>query len=86
MRKEQIAAVLWTLGLAIPFAALALFGAAYLTDHLVQIVNGLASIEWRSLSLENSARSPELAGMVLGQALLLVLLFMVRSRPADRTA
>jgi hypothetical protein len=47
MRKEQIAAVLWTLGLAIPFAALALFGVAYLTDHLVQIVNGLASIEWR---------------------------------------
>ena len=39
-------------------------------------VNGL--LNWRGLAVEGSARWPEVAGMILGQALILSILLLAR--------
>jgi hypothetical protein len=44
MRKVQFIAVFWTLFLAIPLTALALSMAAYLTEHLGEILASIQTI------------------------------------------
>ncbi len=79
MRKVQFLAVGFTLALAVPFTVAALVGAAWLTNHLYEIgniVNGL--LNWRGLAVEGSARWPEVAGMIIGQVLILSILLLAR--------
>ncbi len=88
MRKVQFLAVGFTLALAVPFTVAALVGAAWLTNHMYEIgsfVNSL--LNWRGLAVEGSARWPEVAGMILGQALILSILLLARrnGRAANST-
>jgi hypothetical protein len=92
MRKIQINAVVWTMFLAIPMTALAISLAYYLTDHLDDMVRSLTQtgaastlggLGWLA---EFSARWPELAGMVVGQLVLMLILVVVRrSSMAEKT-
>jgi len=86
MRKVPLVAVIWTMALAIPFTALALSAVAYITDHLIGLATSLAQFgqatsrvgqPWLSVVAE---RMPELIGMVVGQLILLVIVFLVRSK------
>jgi Trk-type K+ transport system membrane component len=84
MKKIQFVAVFWTLALAIPFTALAISGAAYLTDHLSTIATTIASIG-RSTSasgqgwlVEFAARWPEVAGMIIGQIVIFTILYFAK--------
>jgi hypothetical protein len=91
MRKVQVFAGFWTIVIAIPFTVVALIGAAYLTEHLTQIINLLSefsrkiSVGGRGLLLEFSARWPEVAGMVIGMIVLLTIYLFAQSanRPED---
>ena len=79
MIKIQFIAVGFTLALAVPFTVAALVGAAWLTNHMPEIasfVNGL--MNWRGLAVEGSARWPEVAGMLIGLALILSILLLAR--------
>lgn len=84
MRKVQFLAVFWTLVIAIPFTALALSAAAYLTENLGQITRSLtefsrtASVSGRGLVLEFSERWPEIAGMIIGQLVILTILLFAK--------
>lgn len=85
MRKVQFTATFWTLVIAIPFTALALSATAYITENLEEILRTLLSvstslsISGRGLLLEFAERWPEVAGMVIGQAVILTILFFARS-------
>jgi hypothetical protein len=78
VRKVQFIAVIVTIGLAIPFAFLAILGSAWITDHVPAVLRALSSIQWQGIVREVSARWPEVAGMVVGQLLILVLLLAAR--------
>jgi len=87
MRKAQLIATVVTLGLAIPFAFLAILGTAWVTDHIGQVIRALSSIPWQAVLREGSARWPEVAGMVIGQLLILALLLAARRpRSAENDA
>lgn len=90
MRKVQITAVFWTLFLAIPFTALALSLAAYVTENLGQIMASLNefsraySAGGKGLIVEMAERWPEVAGMIIGQLVIMtILLFAWRSRQTE---
>jgi len=92
MRKVQFFAVFWTLVIAIPFTALALSAAAYLTENMGQITRSItefsrtASVSGRGLVLELSERWPEIAGMIIGQLVILtILLFAKKNNQASET-
>ena len=84
MRKVQFIAVFWTLLLAVPLTALAISLAAYTTEHMVEMLDGLARISQattvgaRGWLLEFSERWPEVAGMIVGQLVILIILFLAR--------
>lgn len=84
MRKVQFLAVFWTLLIAVPLTALGLSLAAYLTDHLVEIVTTLVAfgqattVGGRGWVMEFSERWPEVAGMIIGQIVILLILLLVR--------
>lgn len=79
MRKLQLATVIVTLALAIPFTILALIEAVYLIEYARDIGGALAgTIEWRTVAVEGSARWPEVVGMIVGQMLILSMLLFVR--------
>lgn len=84
MRKVQFLAVFWTLFIAIPITALALSMAAYLTDHLVEISLAMQSfgeattVGARGWAVVLSERWPEVAGMIVGQAVIMIILLLVR--------
>jgi len=84
MRKVQFLAVFWTLLLAVPFTALALSFMAYTTDHagdvvaFVQNLGRSVSVGGRGVGLELSARWPEIAGMVVGQLVILMILIIAK--------
>jgi hypothetical protein len=84
MKKVQFYAVFWTLVIAIPFTALALSAVAYLTENLGQITRSItefsqsASVGGRGLVLEFSERWPEIAGMIIGQIVILTILLFAR--------
>ena len=84
MRKLQLVTIIATLALAIPFTILALIEAVYLIEYVSDIGSALAgTIEWRAVAVEGSARWPEVAGMIVGQILILsMLLFIRRDKPA----
>jgi hypothetical protein len=87
MRRAQFLAVIWTYALAIPFTAMALVGAAFLTEHITDIANALTNAAaWQNLGLEASARWPEVAGMIVGQLVILLLLLIVRPEKAGEEA
>lgn len=82
MKKAQFLTVFWTLFLAVPLTALGISLAAYLTDNLGRIINDglgaastLGGLGWVA---EFSARWPELAGMVVGQLVIMLILVLVR--------
>jgi hypothetical protein len=84
MRKVQLTAVFWTLLIAVPITALALSLLAYTTEHLTQLTTSLvtlsrdASIGGRGILLEFAQRWPEIAGMIIGQVVLLTIFIVVR--------
>jgi hypothetical protein len=84
MRKVQFLAVFWTLIIAVPLTALALSLAAYLTDHLVDIATALVTlgqattVGGRGWVMVFSERWPEVAGMIIGQVVILIILLLVR--------
>lgn len=89
MRKVQVLAPLCTLALAIPFTALALIGVAAITENLGRIAAGLTSltqIGWQAVGVEAWSRWPEVAGMALGQLLILSLLLIALRRRPDQEA
>ncbi len=79
MRKVQVYTTVWTLILAVPFTVMALVGTAYITNHLGDIATAVGSlINWRGVAVEGSARWPEIAGMIIGQLLILSILLIAR--------
>ena len=88
MRKVQWIAVFWTLLLAIPFTVIAISGLAFWTSNLTQISTILAnlnqtfSVGGRGLMIEISARWPEVAGIIVGQLLILIIFLLVRNGKA----
>jgi hypothetical protein len=84
MKKVQFVAVFWTMLLAIPFTVLALSLAAYTTEHLSQILNGLQTVSQattvgaRGWIAELYERWPEVAGMIVGQLVIMITLLLVR--------
>jgi len=84
MRKVQFTAVLWTLILAVPITAIALSLLAYSTEHLTQLTTSLvslsrdASVGGRGIVLEFAQRWPEIAGMIIGQIVLLTIFLIAR--------
>ena len=67
-------AVLGTLALALPSGLLALGIVATLDEYLPRIGAALSRANWSALALEAGARWPELAGMLVGQLMLLAIL------------
>lgn len=84
MRKVGFLTVFWTLMIAIPFTALALSVAAYTTTHLGEIATWIANasrattVGGRGWIIEMAERWPEIAGMVVGQIIILVILILAR--------
>jgi hypothetical protein len=79
MRKVQMYATVWTLVLAVPFTVIALVGTAYISNHLGEIATAVSSLaNWRGVAVEGSARWPEIAGMIIGQLLILSILLIAR--------
>lgn len=85
MRKIPVVAFFWILILAVPFTALALSAVAYLTDHLIGISTALTEFGQattqigRPWILELTERLPEVAGMVVGQLIILIILVLARN-------
>jgi hypothetical protein len=85
MRKVQFLAVFWTLLLAIPFTVLAISGLALWTENLTEISTALAnfnnnvSVGGRGVMLEISERWPEVAGMIVGQLVILTIYLVARN-------
>jgi hypothetical protein len=84
MQKVPVVAFFWFLILAVPFTAIALSGVAYVTDHLIGISTALTEFGQattqigRPWILELTERLPEVAGMVVGQLIILVILILAR--------
>jgi hypothetical protein len=80
MRKQQITAVVVTLSLAVPFAALALVAVAWIDDNLARLMASLASpqVDWQALIREAWSRWPEVLGMLVGMGLIVVILVLAR--------
>ncbi len=86
MRKVQFTAVFWTLLLAVPLTALAISVTAYLTEHLVEIgamlltISRETSISARGWIIESAERWPEVAGMIIGQLVIMTILIFARRK------
>lgn len=81
--RSSLKILLWTLVLAIPCTALALTATALFTDHIPEIATAVRAQDWGALTSEAAARWPEIAGMVIGQLVLMALILVVRrSEPA----
>ena len=83
MLKATLVAVLATLGLTIPFLVLGILGAAWLTQNLTWWATALASatqVNWADLAMEGWSRWPEALGMIVGQALILLIVLLARDR------
>lgn len=90
MRKVQLTAVVWTMILAVPLTALALSLAAYTTEHLTQIATTAATFSrdisagGRGFILEFAQRWPEIAGMIIGQIVILTIFLFARSSGKEK--
>jgi hypothetical protein len=84
MRKVQFTAVFWTMLLAVPLTALALSLLAYTTENLTHITTSIATFSrdasagGRGLLLEMAQRWPEVAGMIIGQIVILMIFLIAR--------
>lgn len=84
MRKVQFTAVFWTMVLAIPLTVLALSLLAYTTENLTQIATVIANLSRQTTAggrgwvLEFAQRWPEIAGMIIGQLVLLTIFIFAR--------
>ncbi len=79
MRKIHWLAILYTLLLALPCTILAMSVLIYLTDYTIGLGGVMTGvINWNRLAVEGSNRWPELAGMVVGQLLILGIILIVR--------
>lgn len=84
MRKVQFTAVFWTMVLAVPLTVLALSLLAYTTENLTQIATAIANFSrettagGRGWVLEFAQRWPEVAGMIIGQLVLLTIFIFAR--------
>jgi hypothetical protein len=91
MRKVELTAAAWTVVLALPFTILALFLAAITTENMSQIlswINGLSvatTIGGRGWLIEIAERWPELAGMFVGQVLLLLIILLARRESIENS-
>jgi len=85
MFKTRFMVVFWTLMLAIPMTAIALSMVAYITDNFSQISYTLANLDQattiggRGWVIEVTQRLPEVAGMIVGQLVILVILLFARN-------
>jgi len=77
MNLRSVLVVLITLALAVPFTALSLFLVAAISKA-AELLATLPASDWPSLAEEFSGRWPELAGMVIGQAALMLILILAR--------
>ncbi len=78
MGKVQYHAIgaAWTVVLSVPAAMLALSIAVFFDRYSVEVASALTAVyrtDWQALA---STRWPELAGMVIGQLLLMAILLM----------
>lgn len=84
MRKVQFLAVFWTLLIAVPMTALAISLAAYFTENMTAIGASIATasanttVGARGWLLELSERWPEVAGMIVGQLVIMITLLLAR--------
>jgi hypothetical protein len=81
MNTRSTLAVLITLALAVPFTALSLVLVA-LIGKAGEFLATLPPSAWPSLVAEFSGRWPELAGMVVGQAAIMLILLLARRSEA----
>ena len=81
MSKGAPKIILWTLALAIPSTALAVGILIFFNDVLPEIIRSInfPNIDWRGLTVEGSARWPEVAGMIIGQLVILALIPITRT-------
>ena len=77
MRTRWVLIIFWTVLLGVPFTALALAMVA-LIDKAGTLLATISPTVWQDLVLEGSARWPELAGMVVGQAAIMLILLLAR--------
>ncbi len=86
MLKARFLAVSWTLILGVVFTALGLYLAAYLTDHLVDISLAMqkfgeaTTVGSRGWAVVIAERWPEVAGMIVGQLVLMIILVLVKQK------
>ena len=66
------------LGLTLPFTLLALAGAAWLTENLTQIASAVGGLDVEALLREGWSRWPEVLGMLIGMALVVLILILAR--------
>ena len=78
MGKGTGIVLLAILGLALPFTLLALAGVAWLTENLTAIATAVGGIDVPALLREGWSRWPEILGMFIGQALIVVILVLAR--------
>ena len=84
MRRVQFTAVFWTMVLAVPLTVLALSLVAYTTENLTEIATTIANFSrettagGRGWVLEFAQRWPEVAGMIIGQLVLLTIFIFAR--------
>jgi hypothetical protein len=83
MKSRWLLIILWTVVLGVPFTALSLALVALIDKASVALMS-LSPATWQKLVLEGSARWPELAGMVIGQAVIMLILLLAR-RPGATT-
>jgi hypothetical protein len=84
MRKGIWGIGLAIVGLALPFTLLALAGAAWLTENLTRIAAAVGGLDVGALVREGWSRWPEVLGVLIGQALMLLVLILARRDLATR--
>ena len=86
MRKVQFIAVFWTLFLAVPFTVLAISMLALWTSNLTEVSTILANLDnaisvgGRGIITQFSERWPEVAGMIIGQLVIMTILLFARRK------
>jgi hypothetical protein len=86
--KNELKYLALAILISVPFTFAAVVAIAFLDENIIAIGQGVASvanIDWSALSVEGAARWPELAGMVIGQILIMVFIYL-RIRPAVNDA
>ncbi len=78
MKKGTWIVLVAILALALPFTLLALAGAAWLTENLTQIASAVGGLDVEALLREGWARWPEVLGMLIGMALVVLILILAR--------